>query len=141
MQSRRQPRLHTALSFTLSLSLSLSGTKVLKMATQRIARIETTGGGFHFTFFLLGLLFVKVLMSIRKKRKKKRFPLLSEKGITVNKKRKMKSPTGRFNSGNSLGARERESKAQSSMQPRLPPRLHTALRLTISLSLSLAPQC
>ena len=47
MQSRRQPRLHTALSFT----LSLSGTEVLKMATQRIARIETTGGGFHFTFF------------------------------------------------------------------------------------------
>ena len=51
----------------------------------------------------------------------------------------MKSPTGRFNSGNSLGchfqhfgARERESKAQSSMQPRL----HTALRLTLSLSLS-----
>ena len=48
MQSMRQPRLHTALSFT----LSLSGTEVLKMATQRIARIETTGGGFHFTFFL-----------------------------------------------------------------------------------------
>ena len=46
--------LHTALSFT----LSLSGTEVLKMATQRIARIETTGGGFHFTFFyLLRLLF------------------------------------------------------------------------------------
>ena len=70
----------------------------------------------------------------------------SEKEVTVNKKRKMKSPTCRFNSGNSLGchfqhfgARERESKAQSSMQPRLPPRLHTALCLT--LSLSLAPQC
>ena len=31
---------------------SLSGTEVLKMATQRIARIETTGGGFHFTFFI-----------------------------------------------------------------------------------------
>ena len=42
--------MHTALSFTLS--LSLSGTEVLKMATQRIARIETTGGGFHFMFFL-----------------------------------------------------------------------------------------
>ena len=33
-------------------SLSLSGTEVLKMATQIIARIETTGGGFHFTFFI-----------------------------------------------------------------------------------------
>ena len=55
----------------------------------------------------------------------------------------MKSPTGRFNSGNSLGGhfqhfsareRERESKAQSSMQPRLLPQLHIALRLTLSLS-------
>ena len=34
------------------------------------------------------------------KKRKKRFPLLSEKGVAVNKKRKMKSPTGRFNSGN-----------------------------------------
>ena len=34
---------------------------------------------------------------------KKRFPLLSEKGVAVNKKRQMKSPTGSFNSGNSLG--------------------------------------
>ena len=31
---------------------SLSGTEVLKMATQSIARIETTCGGFHFMFFI-----------------------------------------------------------------------------------------
>ena len=82
-------------------------------------------------------------MTCTGKKTEKRFTLLSEKGVAVNKKRKMKSPTGRFSSGNSLGChfqhlsareRERESKAQSSMQPRLPPRLHTALCLTLSLS-------
>ena len=46
MQSRRQPRLHTALSFT----LSLSGTKVLKMATQRIARINDRWGISFYVF-------------------------------------------------------------------------------------------
>ena len=38
-----------------SLSLSLSGTEVLKMAAQRTARIQTTGGEFHFTFLFTGL--------------------------------------------------------------------------------------
>ena len=53
---------------------------------------------------------------------------LKKKESQLIKKRKMKSPNSCFNSGNSLvchfqhfGARERESKAQSSMQPRLPP--------------------
>ena len=39
---RRQPRARNALSF---------GTKVLKMAPEELPEI-TTGGGFHFTFFI-----------------------------------------------------------------------------------------
>ena len=46
---RRQPRARNALSF---------GTEVLKMAPEELPEL-TTGGGFHFTFFIYwtGLLF------------------------------------------------------------------------------------
>ena len=45
MQLRQQLRLHTALSLT------LSGTKVLKKATEELPEFGTCGG-FHFMFFI-----------------------------------------------------------------------------------------
>ena len=45
MQSRQQSRVHNALSLT------LSGTKVLKKATEELPKLRT-GGGFNFTFFI-----------------------------------------------------------------------------------------
>ena len=53
MHSRRQLRVHT------TLSLTLSGTEVLKKVTEELPELRT-GGGFHFCIYIGALFLLKI---------------------------------------------------------------------------------